>query len=211
MSKRRKLGIRFGRNKINGYTPTEDQMPVVVKSGGWHDIHAGDNRIAAPGVIPHPDQKRYPGILIMENDHESIVRWHNKGCQRTGRIKPEDIKFDKNGAPWCPTCFAENEARDPNWNAEKQQVTAYVTNPRDAHGDDRDNSANIAIIRQRRLEGRFKDPFPAGEDAKPKVTTDLSAFNTPDPQGNKPTPGDTIVTETEAIEGTNPPEMFGEF
>jgi hypothetical protein len=107
--------------------PSKEQLPVVVTQDEWVDVPKG--MTAALGVIPHPNQKRYPGVLVMEDNHESVVRWHNKGCKRTEKLDPAKVKFDRNGAPWCPTCFAENEANDPDWNAGKDRPTTLTPSP----------------------------------------------------------------------------------
>lgn len=101
------------------HKPTKDQLPHEVPAGIETPVPKG--MISAVGVIPHPDQKLFPGVLVMARNHNEVVCWHNKGCTRKG-ITPIAVKFDKNGAPWCPTCFGENLRRDPNWNSEPTQT-----------------------------------------------------------------------------------------
>lgn len=92
--------------------PTATQMPVEAPSGEWVDVKHG--MIPAIGVIPHPDQETYPGVIVREDNPEIVVVWHNRGCTRNSP-KPDKVEFDSSGAPWCPSCFKENVFKDPCW------------------------------------------------------------------------------------------------
>lgn len=141
-------------------SPTAEQMPHVVGADEWTDVQKG--MMPAIGVTPHPDQEKYPGILVMadaKRDDGSliVVCWHNKGCKRIG-IKPEAVKFDKNGAPWCPTCFAENVNRDPKWNDPDEQVATMTPAPDTVNDTHRANRKALE-------EKRFREPGPLiGDD-----------------------------------------------
>ncbi|AVO26061.1 hypothetical protein SEA_THUMB_85 [Mycobacterium phage Thumb] len=142
--------------------PTKDQLPYEVPAGVETEIRKGI--VAAVGVIPHPDQDTYPGVLVMANKPEVTVVWHNKGCARRSP-KPENVKFDRNGAPWCPTCFAENLHRDPNWNSEPSpavEIPEPINSPKtDATAERKaEHLARIERIRAAREAGNFREPFP---------------------------------------------------
>ncbi|AXH47208.1 hypothetical protein SEA_CBORCH11_85 [Mycobacterium phage Cborch11] len=141
--------------------PTKDQLPHEVPVNEETFVPKG--MVMAPGVIPHPDQQTYPGVLVMANKPEVTVVWHNKGCARRSP-KPENIKFDRNGAPWCPTCFAENLHNDPNWNSEPAPVVEIPT-PIDSPKTDAtaerkaEHLARVERIRAAREAGKFREPF----------------------------------------------------
>lgn len=86
--------------------PTKSQLPHEVPAGQETAVPKG--MIPAVGVIPHPDQNTYPGVLVMARNHDEVVSWHRKDCDRKG-IRPEAILFDSKGAPWCNTCYKQNQ------------------------------------------------------------------------------------------------------
>jgi hypothetical protein len=140
--------------------PTKSQLPHEVPAGQETAVPKG--MIPAVGVIPHPDQDTYPGVLVMARNHDEVVSWHNKGCKRK-RIKPDAVKFDRNGAPWCPVCYRENQHRDPDWNSEPTpavNIPEPINSPKtEATAEHRaDREERIEKIRAAREANQFKDP-----------------------------------------------------
>ena len=99
--------------------PTKSQLPHEVPAGQETAVPKG--MIPAVGVIPHPDQDTYPGVLVMARNHDEVVSWHRKDCDRKG-IRPEAILFDSKGAPWCPSCFKQNLFENPLWDEQWKSV-----------------------------------------------------------------------------------------
>lgn len=176
--------------------PTKSQLPHEVPAGVETAVPKG--MIPAVGVIPHPDQQTYPGVLVMARNTNEVVCWHNKGCTRKG-IRPGSVRFDRNGAPWCPTCFAENLHRDPDWNSEPTpaiNVPAPINSPKtEATAEHRaDREDRLAAIRAARETGQFKDPV-----TKRLVGDDRIIVG--------PNEGD---DESEQAYEIRPPERFGD-
>lgn len=76
--------------------------------GQWVDIYAKDGMIPVFDVVPDKDNP----VLLRHEETGELVVWHNGRkdwrCPRKG-IKPEEVVFDSNGAPWCPDCYKANQ------------------------------------------------------------------------------------------------------
>ena len=92
-------------------TPADEAASVNVPAGEWVDVPAG--MVAAVGTYVDD-----AGVLRSSGDH-SVVAWHlgrnfktNTTLCRRGepaRLKPEELIYDVNGAPWCPECYEDRE------------------------------------------------------------------------------------------------------
>ena len=78
-----------------------ENVPV----GQWTHVRAGQ-------MIAMDTYVDGNGVLRSSGDG-SVVAWHNPGCRRKG-LQPHELKYDGNGAPWCPAC----------WQAKQRQGTA---------------------------------------------------------------------------------------
>ena len=191
--------------------PTESQLPHEVPAGVETAVPKG--MIPAVGVIPHPDQQTYPGVLVMARNTNEVVCWHNKGCTRKG-ITPGAVKFDRNGAPWCPTCFAENLHRDPDWNSEPTpaiNVPAPINSPKsEATAEHRiDREDRIAAIRAARETGQFKDPVTKKLVEDDRLVTGFGVMAQDGTMLSPPNEGALEAASEQAYE-IRPPERFGD-
>jgi len=85
-----------GRKKISMGESKNEEVPV----GEWTYVHAGQ-------VIAMDTYVDGDGVMRSSGDG-SVVCWHNPSCRRKA-IQPHELKYDGNGAPWCPSCFRANE------------------------------------------------------------------------------------------------------
>ena len=91
----------MGNKEDETNTPVPN-VHVEAPVGEWVDVPKG--MVAAPNTYIDD-----AGVLRSTGDN-SVVAWHNAGtkygkCPVKG-LKPEDLKYDANGAPWCPKCYA---------------------------------------------------------------------------------------------------------
>jgi len=73
-----------------------ENVPV----GQWTHVRAGQ-------MIAMDTYVDGNGVLRSSGDG-SVVAWHNPGCRRKG-LQPHELKYDGNGAPWCPACWQANK------------------------------------------------------------------------------------------------------
>lgn len=155
-----------------GEIPTGAQLPREIPEGEWVDVTKSGGMIPALGVVPDPD---HPGVLRTVdkngNPYGGAVVWHNKGCKRTG-IDPAVVRFDLKGAPWCPTCFAENVARDPSWNTPAGE-TPMTETPAPQTLSEVGRQRRIEHIRRAREAGMFRDPAQQAPSQEPRPQRDL--------------------------------------
>jgi hypothetical protein len=79
--------------------PAREDKSVNVPVGVQVEVPAG--MVAAPNTYVDA-----AGVLRSKGDGSCVV-WHNSGCQRRG-IRPNEIEYTDNGAPWCPDCWRAN-------------------------------------------------------------------------------------------------------
>lgn len=89
-------------------TKNKGRASKEMASGQWVDIRATDGMVPIIGAVPDEDDPRF----LRDEDTGELVVWHNGRkdyrCPRRD-IKPEEVVFDSNGAPWCPDCYKQNQ------------------------------------------------------------------------------------------------------
>lgn len=78
--------------------PSNRNRHIEAPTGRWIDVP--DGMVAAPGTYVDDH-----GVLRSVSD-DSCVVWHRPGCTVRG-IRPDEIIYNANGAPWCPRCATE--------------------------------------------------------------------------------------------------------
>lgn len=80
--------------------PSDRNRHIEAPEGHWVDVPIG--MVAAAGTYVDSS-----GVLRSVSD-DSCVVWHKRGCERRG-IQPDEIIYNDNGAPWCPSCVEVTE------------------------------------------------------------------------------------------------------
>lgn len=125
--------------------PARVDRSVEVPASTWVDVPVG--MTVAPGT--YVDEH---GVLRSTGDHSCVV-WHRPGCLKKG-IKPEEIVYQENGAPWCPVCVV--------WDVEKVAEMATMI-----HGKVKEEKGEVEVVdheqdeEQKSVTARLKGIFGA--------------------------------------------------